>query len=178
MIAYKFLRAGGVGPFSGYSWPLPSDGQPGEWVEARRSPSSCTAGVHACAIDDLPVWLGAELWRAELDGEVVRHRTKLVAQRGRLVERVSGWDDEAAREFARACAARAREHAKATRGSPERIARAEAYAGDAEVEAESGRPATVAYIAARAAAHTAEDRAAIGAERVWQSRWLAERLGL
>ena len=29
MIAYKFLCAGGVGPFSRYRWPLPRDGAAG-----------------------------------------------------------------------------------------------------------------------------------------------------
>jgi hypothetical protein len=178
MIAYKFLRSGRVGPFSGHEWPPPRDGEAGPWVEARRSRAACLAGVHACAVDDLPVWLGSELWVVELDGEVAHHRTKLVAQRGRLVERVSAWDEDTAREYARACAARAREHADAAEGSSEHVARAQEYASDAKAQAESGNPATVAYIAAHAAAHTAGDRSAIGTERAWQARWLADRLGL
>jgi hypothetical protein len=178
VIAYKFMRPGAVGPFSGYSWPVPGDDSPGAWVEGARAPHPCTTGVHACAIDDLPVWLGTELWVVELDGEVTRHRTKLVAPRGRLVRRVESWDEATAREFARACASRARDHAESVGGPPEAARRAQSYARDADEEAESGRPATAAYIAATAAAHAAGDRSAIGTERAWQTRWLADRLGL
>jgi hypothetical protein len=71
VIAYKFLQAGGLGPFSGFAWP-----QPGRWVGGR---------VSACRASDLPIWLHEELWVAELDGAVEEARTKLVAPRGRLL---------------------------------------------------------------------------------------------
>ena len=39
MIAYKFLCAGGLGPFSRYAWPLPHDGRPGNHPEGCGGPS-------------------------------------------------------------------------------------------------------------------------------------------
>ena len=102
MIAYKFLRDGAIGPYTGFHWPVD------EWVDAA-DPDPCRAGIHACAVRDLPIWLGPELWEIELDGEVVRHGRKLVARRGRLVRRVDGWNDVAIRDFGRDCVKRLRE---------------------------------------------------------------------
>ncbi|HET9553714.1 MAG TPA: hypothetical protein VFP50_12165, partial [Anaeromyxobacteraceae bacterium] len=65
MIAYKFLAPGAVGPFSGFAWPVPSGGGPGPWVAA-----GAGGAIHACRTHHLPWWLDAELWAAELDGEV------------------------------------------------------------------------------------------------------------
>lgn len=106
--AYKFLREGRVGPFSGVRWPAP-----GEWLQAppdggRRA---CAARVHACRAEDLPEWMDAELWRVELDGDVRVDCGKLVADRGRLVERVATWDAELMAAFAEACTLRARDAA-------------------------------------------------------------------
>jgi hypothetical protein len=95
MTAYKFLRRGRVGAFSGFAWPV------GEWVEAE--PHVCASGIHACRPADLPYWLDAELWEIELDGAVAAER-KLVAPRGRLVRRVEAWDGGTARAFADSCA--------------------------------------------------------------------------
>ena len=51
VIAYKFLCAGGVGPFSRYAWPLPRDGGAGAWVAAAPRPCSadgpCTRAASA-----------------------------------------------------------------------------------------------------------------------------------
>ena len=82
MIAYKFLLADRIGPFTGFRWPV------GEWVEAA-GVDPCLRGVHACRIRDLPVWLGPELWELELAGDVTEQERKLVATRGRLTTRVA-----------------------------------------------------------------------------------------
>jgi hypothetical protein len=65
--------------------------------------------VHACAVHHLPWWLDAELWVIDLDDPVVDHGRVLLARRGRLIERVEGWDGEAARAFSEACAWHARD---------------------------------------------------------------------
>jgi hypothetical protein len=109
--AYKFLRAGAVAPFSGFEWPQPAGDVPGEWVETAAPAELCRSGVHACRESQLPRWLDEELWRIELDGDVIEEHDSLVASRGRLLSRVERWDAEAARAFAEACAWRAREHA-------------------------------------------------------------------
>ena len=107
MIAYKFLREGRIGPFSCVPWPAP-----GEWLEVgpgdRRA---CAARIHACRAQDLVEWMDAELWRIELDGDVRVDCGKLIAERGRLVERVPAWDAAFMAAFAEACTLRARDAA-------------------------------------------------------------------
>ena len=107
MIAYKFLRDGRVGPFSGVRWPAP-----GDWLHATAADGrTCAERVHACRAEDLPEWLDAELWRVELDGGVTVSCGKLVADRGRLVERIATWDAALMAAFAEACMLRARDAA-------------------------------------------------------------------
>ena len=110
-LAYKFLRPGGVGPFSRFAWPLPHDRDPGPWVEASRWSAMCRDGIHACSAEDLPRWIWEDLWVVELDGEVEHAHHKLRAPRGRLVRQVTGWTATTAKAFAEACAWRARDHA-------------------------------------------------------------------
>ena len=74
--------------------------------------------------------------------------------------RVEAWNDQTAREFARACAAHVREHAWGRA--------AEYVAGDSA--------ARVGYIAAHAA--EAMTPGGFAAERRWQFRWFADRLGV
>ena len=205
MIAYKFLRSGGVGPFSGYAWPLPPAGRPGAWVVGGAGTELCQTAVHACRVRDLPWWLQDELWEAELDGEVSAGRHKVMAPRARLVRRVEAWDAACAQRFADACAGRARDHAvtaldragaseparalaacatpreirAAVRtGHPPEAARiAYTMAGDAAIRALGGAAVVAAYIAAHAAARVDGD-GAMAAERAWQSDWLRTELRL
>ena len=111
--AYKFLRPGRIGPFSGFAWPEPAAGEAGKWVESSTDAGPCRAGVHACERDHLPLWIWEELWEAELAGDVERVAHKLRAPRGRLIRRVDAWSPETAKSFARACAGRAALHASA-----------------------------------------------------------------
>ena len=201
MIAYKFLRAGRTGPFSGFEWP-----QPGVWVRTSSPTIPCTRGVHACRTRDLPWWLGEELWEIELAGEVQVDEHKLVAAAGRLCARIDGWTPACAQEYAEACAWRARDRAvealirarhrqaseqlaacgrldellAAARGLAEDLPDTRislTIAGDGAVRALSGAAPTSAYIAAHAAGRL-DGPAGYAAERAWQSRWLVERLAL
>jgi hypothetical protein len=199
MLAYKFLRPGAVGPFSGFAWPV--DG----WVAAREAPAACRTGVHGCRLADLPWWIAEELWVAEFAAPVRETDRKIVASRARLVERVGAWDDDTSREFAEACARRAQQLAVAAledAGADSEAERLRALetphdvrrtvrelavpetarisvlmAGDGASRAITGPTATAAYIAAHAARHTG-GVAAMHAERQWQAGWLARRLGL
>src|SRR6185503_721815 len=90
--AYKFLRKGSIGPFTGFQW------QPGQWVESDAA-APCESGVHACRVEDLPFWCNDELWEIELGGDVVGAGRKLVASRGRLVRRVEAWTETTAQQF-------------------------------------------------------------------------------
>src|SRR5579871_3714445 len=111
MVAYKFLRSGRLGPFSGFAWP-----EPGEWVRVRPRAASdlCRNGIHACRVKDLPWWLSEELWEIELDGDVHVAEHKLVARAGRLSGRVDRWTAACGEEYADACAWRARDCAVET----------------------------------------------------------------
>jgi hypothetical protein len=107
MNTYKFLHAGRVGPFSGFAWP------DAEWVDADGPPELCRSGIHACRLEHLAYWLADELWRIELHGELVETDFQVIAARGRLVERVSAWDEDARRELAAECVRRTATYAAA-----------------------------------------------------------------
>lgn len=160
VIAFKFLNAGGIAPFTGFHWTR------GTWVSAPADGGPGT-GVHACRIADLPYWVDDELWRIELAGETVERKTQVEARQGRLLDRVTAWDPHA---FADACAQRAKGYAEAAK-TPELLDYASwASRGKA---GSSGFIAAVAAVAARGG-----DRAAYAEERAWQARWLAETLKL
>jgi hypothetical protein len=166
MQALKFLRPGRVGPFSNVTWPAP-----GEWLEAEPGTELCRVGIHALLPDVLARWVAEELWRLEVEDAELLAPGIVVAPRGRLIGKVEEWDDETAREFAGACAGHV---------SGVTTGRGAEYAADAKASAEEAAAdfttATVAYMAA----HAAEEAAPGGyeAERLWQSRWLADRLGI
>ncbi|MBA3475664.1 MAG: hypothetical protein H0T10_02795 [Actinobacteria bacterium] len=111
MNAYKFLAIGGNGRFSEFPWPRPVGMEPGTWVAAAEPLEDCRHGVHACTLGQLLDWMDDELWEIELDGKIVAGETMVVAERGRLLRQVVGWDGRTAQEFADACAWRARDYA-------------------------------------------------------------------
>jgi hypothetical protein len=149
-----------MAPFAGVVWPAAP-----QWLEGGAE------RVHALQPVALAPWIAEELWRVELEGAEETAPGILSAPRGRLLARVEEWDDAAAREFARACAAHVR--AGATGRAAEYAADAAAAAG----QATAGPSATlVGYMAAHAAEAAAPG--SFAAERRRQSLWLAERLGL
>lgn len=201
MIAYKFLRSGRVGPFSGFQWP-----EPDVRVDTAPEVTVCRRGIHACRRSDLPWWLADELWEIELDGPVQVEEHKIIAAAGRLRSRIEAWTPACAQEYADACAWRAQGRAVAAlaHAGYRRAARQLAacatlddalvaarrladdipetrisltIAGDGAVRALTGAPPTSAYIAAHAAMRV-DGPAGYAAERAWQSQWLVDRLGL
>jgi len=170
VIAYKFLTAGSVAPFSRFAWPLPVAGGPGGWVDGG-AVNPCRSGVHACRVEHLPIWIDRELWQVELEGEVVEQGTMVVAARGRLLRRVMDWTGTADIEFTRLSRVRTHKHAS----------RAAIDMGPIVVEAdwavEHRRPAYAGYVAARSRMF-ADGEHGWDAEREWQAAWFAERLGL
>jgi hypothetical protein len=167
LIAYKFLRADGTGPFTGFPWE-PGE-EPGDWVEAGGA-VPCRDGIHACRVGDLPLWVGPDLYEVELGGEIVEGRDKLTASRGRLLGRVEDWDDEARDAYTRMCADRA--HELALRVEPP----LESWDAMVERSVPEG-PALLGFVAARIAEEIS-GREGYRAERARQASWLAARLGL
>jgi hypothetical protein len=163
VIAYKFLDDGACAPFTGFRWPVD------EWVEVPVV-QPCRTGLHACRVRDLPYWLGRELWRVELAGEVVAERTKVVAARARLRERIDEWDDGARDELAADVLHRTRERF----GS---IPVVSGYVVDIEWFRATRRVGLAAMAAARAAERSGGPRA-YERERARQAGWLARRLRL
>jgi len=128
--------------------------------------------VHACWTTHLPFWLTEELWEIEFGGQVRRESRKLVADRGRLMQRVEGWNGASAMSFAGDCAARAKERAERATGDTALLGE---LAGDAAANAAKGEAALVGYIAAR----SAEVDGGVDSymeERLAQARWLASQL--
>ena len=172
MHAYKFLRRDRTTLLTGFQWPSE------EWVEAEGPLAWCENGIHACRLDDLPHWLGPELWAMELAGETVAAADCVVARRARLLDRIDAWSGGVAREFADSCAQRA--SALATR-APSAAGRA----ADAVADAASGWVAGAAYVAAAVAAEVACGTRTGAlyqrhflAERSHQAQWIRDRLAL
>ena len=186
VVAYKFLRPGAIGPFSGHPWPVPPGPEPGEWVEAQPSAGPCRDGIHACEPRHLPRWIWEELWEVELGGPVEARRHKLRAPRGRLLRRVEAWSPATAIAFARACADRAAEHATVAEAEGSSLASAMAADGDElarDAAADGGAYAAVrgAAVSSYVAAMTAYRAGGIElheSERDRQAEWLIEELGL
>jgi hypothetical protein len=166
-LAYKFTRPGARSPFTGFTW------SPGEWVEVEGHVGLCTNGIHACRQEALPRWVNDELWLIELDEVQEEHEGVLIARRGRLLERIEGWDAEASRELARSCAARVRELA-ARNSDPLVHGRARMIA-----EIADGPDPSATALAMYTTAHTFDEvDGSYYDERRRQAEWLRERLQL
>jgi hypothetical protein len=111
VIAYKFLGPGAIGLFSGFRWPTPREGTPGAWVDVEGALVPGWNGVHAVTLERLTDWIDDELWIVELDGEIEDLEGVLLARSGRLLLRIEGWDEDAARAFAWHCVVSARDRA-------------------------------------------------------------------
>jgi hypothetical protein len=163
VIAYKFLDEGRIGPFTRFVWPEQ------EWVAAGAA-QPCRVGVHACRVEHLPLWLGHELWEVELDGEVVEQERKLVAERGRLVRRVTDWDDGSAAAFGEYCAMRIRILVGFLPILSEFVVDVDSFVSQSRI--------AIAGFAVARAAERRDGRHAYDRERRLQAEWLARRLGL
>ncbi|MFT3765699.1 MAG: hypothetical protein QM820_09310 [Minicystis sp.] len=202
MRALKVLDEGGVGRFSAFRWPAPANGEPGAWVEDPGTTHMCVRGVHACVPDQLPYWLGQELYVIELDGPVTQVERKVVAPRGRLIGRVDRWDAGGQRAFVTAAALHARDAAVAIVRAEREDALADRLAactdlsslGAVLAEAQPGRERsreTLHYVSdavqfaaastassAYCAAHAGLDREGYLEARAFQARWLTAALDL
>jgi hypothetical protein len=200
VIAWKFLAAGAVGPFTRFRWPV------GTWVDAVRADEGF--GVHACRAEDLAFWIAPELWQVELEGPFRERRTQVEARRGRLVGRVESWDSRLDAEHGLSCVFQARDVAArsldslgcgdiarrlAAAPSLDELVRATSvieppagftgemfgYARDAAAAfAVNANAAEVSFMAAVATAAARGTPAGFAEERLRQSRWIASRVGI
>ncbi|MGZ4245587.1 MAG: hypothetical protein ACXVSE_14970, partial [Solirubrobacteraceae bacterium] len=138
----------------------------------------CHNGIHASTAEQLPHWLGVELWEIELAGEIRREEAALLASRARLVARIEAWDESMRKTFAGWCLERAREIA---RGYPP----GEGLVQKVEHTLWWGGGAPAGYFTAMLAGESVTGRhsgeaydAAFLAERRLQSDWLARELAL
>jgi hypothetical protein len=162
VIAYKFLD-GRTAPFTRFVWPE------GEWVDTGIV-APCRGGVHACRVRDLPYWLGPDLWKIELEGEVVEQERKVVAARGRLVRRLERWTPALLEAFATDLLTQTRLRFGA-------VAILSGYVDDVERFRGQRRFGLAAFAATRAA-ELSGGPAAYERERARQAEWIAKRLGL
>ena len=177
MNAYKVL-ADGRSPFTRRQWPLPVDAEPGEWVHADGPIGLCSNGIHAASLEQLPHWLGGELWQIELGGEIICDDAALIASRARLVSAIEAWDERLRQEYARWCLGRAEAIAEdypQGRGLVEKVSHTIWWGG--------AGPA--GYFTAMLAGESATGRhngpdydAAFAAERRLQADWLRRELRL
>jgi hypothetical protein len=176
--AYKVLREG-RSEFTGWRWPLPSGEQPGEWVRATGPLELCVRGIHACTADQLPQWLGSEIWEVELGGEIVPQGPAVLASQARLLQRLERWDADAQSRFALDCAQRARAViARYPAGE-------ELFSAKIEPFSKRGMAAAVGYWTALAAGECATGRRGgpdydrvFARERARQAEWLKRELQL
>ncbi len=164
---YKLLLPSGRTLHGRSGWTIPTDA-PGPWIEAH-DPGPlvpCRNGVHVLTVAQLPYWAdtGTVLVEVEVSGdEVLTDTEKTVVRRARPVRVVPGWSDRALSRWGHECAAR------------DPAARPPALVGAAAYYADRAAHAAAYAIAPHVAARYA---AAYAAERTWQSRRLAELVGL
>lgn len=187
VVAYKFLAADRTAPLSQVRWPEPGT-HGGGWILASAAVGTCRRAVHACRAKDLAYWLDQRLWRVELAGEVTESATKIVAERGRLLDPVDGWPG-AGPAFIDDCVTRLAELRDWARENRDHraVGMLKAYVKEME---EDEDPASVSYTVAHAAgvvgwlpgealaAKARGERTPFDAERRRQCRWLAARLDL
>jgi hypothetical protein len=177
MLAYKILRDG-RSEFTGWQWPLPDADQPGEWVHAAGPIALCVNGIHASTPEQLPHWLGTDLWEIELAGDILEDEAALVASRARLLRQVDAWDEPMRQRFAEMCLERARALADdyaAGAGLVSKVEHTLSWAGAAPAGYFTAMLAGERHSGARAGA---EYDAAFLHERSVQAQWLRDQLAL
>ena len=111
MTLYKVINEDGSCAHGGDgTWSLPTRNEdgiwtPGDWWVVEGELELCENGLHMCdGEEQLVRWLGAAIFEAEYDGEIVRGDDKVVVRKARLSRKFDAWNERAARLFACDCA--------------------------------------------------------------------------
>lgn len=100
--AYKILFSDGQAPYSEFQWPLPKDGNPGDWVTTKGRLILCENGLHAVEAKDVAFWAEdivawlrntssadqLAIYEVELAGKILSGSNKLVASKARLLREI------------------------------------------------------------------------------------------
>ncbi len=181
MTLYKVLNEDGTAYHGGRgAWPLPHDGQPGDWLEVKGQLVPCENGLHLCREQDLVGWLGPAIYEAEYEGEMVEHEDKVVVRKARLLRRLDAWNERTARLFACDCAERMLSIYERDYPGDQRprqaVEVARRYANGQATQDELAAARVAAGAAAWDAAWAAAWVAARATERQWQTGRLMEYL--
>jgi hypothetical protein len=130
---YLGLRPAAVDRLTEFRWPVPRGAQPGAWVQA--SVDAPADAVRGYPLAEIAWGLDDELWRLELDGVTAGGRRAVHGARGRLVQRIEGWQESTASDLVEVCAWRVRDAAVAELRIEERGDEAESLAMIAELAA-------------------------------------------
>jgi hypothetical protein len=98
LLFLKSVQPGGKAPFRSYQWPMPEDGNPGDWTpQLIGKLSPCRNGYHAAYVNTLAGWTrrGREVYLFEADASAPiqdhggRHNDgKIATTRARLVKKL------------------------------------------------------------------------------------------
>lgn len=166
MTYYKTLSSGRVGPYSSWHWPVV-----GEWTPPYNGDLvACSGGYHLCRRDDLVRWIDAEIYEAEIDGEVVECDIKILCRRARLTRRMEVWTERTARMFACDCAEHVLHYWTAVYQEDDRPATAIAVARRYAIGDATMSDIDAAWDSVGAAAWAA---GAVARSATWDSTWAA-----
>jgi hypothetical protein len=90
---------------TGYRWPLPYDGEPGDWTPVIENIELCERGYRLAQDVQVLGWLDEEVYIAEARPGTQRidSHDKITVSSARLVRRLDRWDKRGARLFACWC---------------------------------------------------------------------------
>jgi hypothetical protein len=89
-IVYKALRKDGKSTYQNWLWPLPTDTEPGEWVEVKPPAVLCQHGFHGYRdLEQAFAFNGDDdVYEMEISGDIHRDHEKVVATKARLLRKL------------------------------------------------------------------------------------------
>lgn len=149
--------------------------EPPEWMPEITGIIPCKRGYHLVTMEQLPCWLGPEIWEAEGAGKHIDHGDKHVFSKARLLRRLETWNERTLRLFTADCAEHVLPIYEAKYPQDDRprknILEARQFA-NGEIAADAATAYAYAAYAVADAAHAAVYAATDATKRLWQSETL------